>query len=123
MNYGFLGIFDRHDDPDAAQALASKAIAKATGCSDEDARKFLESIQGRYFAEGVSKLMSGKMALNPAVDAVVARWMHLKILTGFVCHCELKADTGKDWPPLTNSFVRAPRAAAAKPSTAREASR
>jgi len=36
---------------------------------------------------------------------VVARWMHLKILTGFVCHCKLKADTGKDWPPFTNSFV------------------
>ena len=105
MNYGFLGIFDLHDDPGAALTLASKAVAKATGCSDEDSRTFLESIQGRYFAEGVSKLMSEKMALKPAVDAVVARWMHLKILTGFVCHCKLKADTGKDWPPLTNSFV------------------
>jgi hypothetical protein len=34
MNYGFLGIFDRHDDPGAVWALASKAIAKATGCSE-----------------------------------------------------------------------------------------
>ncbi|MGB8901204.1 MAG: hypothetical protein WCC90_19090 [Methylocella sp.] len=106
MNYGFLGIFDLHDDPGAALTLASKAIAKATGCSDEDIRTFLESIQGRYFAEGVSKLMSeNALSTAAAVDVVVARWMHLKILTGFVCHCELKADTGKDWPPLTNSFV------------------
>jgi hypothetical protein len=41
MNYGFLGIFDLHDDPGAAWTLASKAIANATGCSDEDVRKFL----------------------------------------------------------------------------------
>jgi hypothetical protein len=27
MNYGFLGIFDRYDDPGAVWALASKAIA------------------------------------------------------------------------------------------------
>ena len=28
MNYGFLGIFDLHDDPGAALTLASKAVAK-----------------------------------------------------------------------------------------------
>jgi hypothetical protein len=54
----------------------------------------------------VSKLLSeNALSTAAAVDVVVARWMHLKILTGFVCHCELKAATGKDWPPLTNSFV------------------
>jgi hypothetical protein len=29
----------------------------------------------------------------------------LPYLKGFACHCKLEADTGKDWPPHTNSFV------------------
>jgi hypothetical protein len=49
-------------------------------------------------------------ALETAVDAVVKKWMHCKIipknesdygipvrlphLTGFVCHCKLEADSG-----------------------------
>ena len=96
MDYGFCGIFARHDDPGAALTLASKAVVKATGCSDEDIRTFLESIQGRYFAAGVSKLLSeNALSTAAAVDVVVARWMHLKILTGFVCHCELKGGHGQ----------------------------
>jgi hypothetical protein len=60
---------------------------------------------------------------------VVARWMHLKILTGFVCHCKLKGGHGQRLAALHQLFCveestpRAPRAAAARPSTARGASR
>jgi hypothetical protein len=59
--------------------------------------------------------------VETAIDDAVARWMDLKItpedeseygiqadlpyLKGFACHCKLGADTGKGWPPHTNSFV------------------
>jgi hypothetical protein len=29
----------------------------------------------------------------------------LPYLKGFVCHCELEADTGEGWPHHTNPFV------------------
>lgn len=79
MDYGFLGIFDRHDDPGAVWTLASDAIAKETGYQTKCIRTFLESLQGRYFAQAVSKLMSENIALETAVDTAVARWMRLKI--------------------------------------------
>jgi len=115
MNYGFLGIFDRDDDPGAVWALASEAIAKATGCPAKDVRRFLESTKGRDFALAVKEHMwkNALETVETAVDAAVERWMGLKIspkddrpyLTGFVCHCELEADTGKDWPPHIYPFV------------------
>jgi hypothetical protein len=77
-NCGFFGIFGRHDEPVAAWALASEAIAKATGCPAKCIRTFLESRQGRLFAEGVIELMPAN-ALETAVDAAVARWMRLTI--------------------------------------------
>jgi hypothetical protein len=119
-NYGFYGIFGHHDDPDAVWALASEAIAKATGCTAECIKTFLESCKGRLFAQAVIESMPTN-ALETAVDAAVARWMCLKIrpedesdygiqpdlpyLKGFACHCKLEADTGEGWPPHTNSFV------------------
>jgi len=110
--WGFYGAFSHHDtDPSVAWPLASEAIAKATGCPAECIRTFLDSGKGRLFAEGVIEHMSTNIALKTAVDAVVKRWMHLKIgsrdervygvpagvpyLKGFVCHCELEADTGE----------------------------
>jgi hypothetical protein len=58
----------------------------------------------------IIELMSAN-ALETAIDAVVKRWMHLKIdrkdesdygiqadlpyLKGFACHCKLEADTGE----------------------------
>jgi hypothetical protein len=87
------------------------------------ARTFLESRQGRTFAEGVIEHMS-KNALETvetAVDFAVTRWMHLPIrsedesdygipaglpyLKGFAWHCKLEADTGEDWPHYTNPFM------------------
>jgi hypothetical protein len=121
---GFHGAFSHHDtDPSVAWPLASEAIAKATGCQAKRIKTFLDSSQGRLFAKGVIEDMSKNPleTVETAVDFAVASWMHRKIdrndasvygipvgvpyLKGFVCHCELRADTGKDWPPLTNSFV------------------
>ena len=112
--WGFFGAFSHHaTDPSAAWPLAMEAIAKATGCPAECIRTFLDSCKGRLFTEGVIKHMS-KNALETvetAVDAAVARWMHLTIrpedesnygiqtgrpyLKGFACHCKLEADTGE----------------------------
>jgi hypothetical protein len=121
MNYGFLGIFDRHDDPGAAWTLASAAIAKATGCPDECIRTFLESRQGRTFAERVIEELKSTNALKPAIDGAVAKLMHhpispedaskygiqagLPYLKGFACHCKLEADTGEGWPHYIYPFV------------------
>lgn len=124
-NYGFHGIFGQHADPDVVWTLASEAIAKATDCSAECIKTFLESCKGRLFAQAVIESMSTKTnaleIVETAIDDAVARWMDLKItpedeseygiqaylpyLKGFACHCKLGADTGKDWPPHTNSFV------------------
>ena len=60
---GFYGIFDRHDDPNVAWALASEAIAKATGCPAKCIKTFLESRQGRDFAKDVIKHDKGEAAL------------------------------------------------------------
>jgi hypothetical protein len=82
-NYGFYGIFGHHPDPDAVWALASEAIGKATGCSAECIKTFLESCKGRLFAQAVIESMSTKNAtknaLETAIDEAVARWMDLKI--------------------------------------------
>ena len=90
--YGFYGMFGRHYDPGAVWALAMEAIAKATGCRAECIRTFLESRQGRTFAEGVIKHMPknalgviedmSKNALETAVDFAVARWMDFTIRSG-----------------------------------------
>jgi hypothetical protein len=53
MDYGFYGIFGLHDDPAAALALASEAIAKETDCTAECIKTFLESCKGRLFALAV----------------------------------------------------------------------
>jgi hypothetical protein len=119
--WGFYGAFSHHaTDPSAAWPLASEAIAKATGCPAKCVKTFLDSSQGRVFAEGVIGLMSAN-ALETAVDAVVRKWMHCKIipkdesdygipvglphLTGFVCHCKLEADTGEGRAHRPQPFV------------------
>jgi hypothetical protein len=71
--WGFFGTFGRHDEPDFAWALASEAIAKATGCSAKDVRTFLDSRRGRDFAEGVIDLMSANIALETAINAAVTK--------------------------------------------------
>jgi hypothetical protein len=108
--WGFYGAFSHHaTDPSVAWPLASEAIAKATGCPAKCIRTFLDSLQGRVFADGVIIELMSANALETAIDAVVKRWMHFKIdrkdesdygiqadlpyLKGFACHCKLEADT------------------------------
>ena len=114
MKYGYYGILDRHDDPDAALALARAAIAKETGCTAECSKKFLESYRGRLFAEGVTeeldrlfaegviKERKSTNALKSAIDGAIAKLRGVQAgpyLKSFACDCKLEADTGEeDWP-------------------------
>jgi hypothetical protein len=112
--WGFHGAFSHHAiDPSAAWPLAMEAIAEETGCTAEDVRRFLDSKEGRTFAEAVIERMSTTPleTIETAVDAAVERWMYFNItkedaskygieagvpcLKGFACHCELEADTGE----------------------------
>jgi hypothetical protein len=79
------------------------------------------SASGRFLIAAKGAFSNALETVETAVDAAVARWMHLKItkdesdyygiqvglprLKGFVCHCELEADTGEGWPHHTQTFV------------------
>jgi len=76
---GFFGNIRQHADPHDAWMLVMGAIAKATGCSDEAVRAFLDRRYGRHFADDVANSMCSGRDLAAAVDKVVERWMELRI--------------------------------------------
>ena len=108
-DWGFFGTIRHHAEPDTAWALALPAIARATGCPDAAVRDFLDSTQGRHFADDVANGLAAGENLPVAIDAAVARWMGWRIgrqterdtgiprglpyLTGFVTHHEILAET------------------------------
>ena len=55
------------------------AVGRATGCSDEAVRAFLDSRYGRQFADEVASGVRGRRELAAAIDGVVERWMELRI--------------------------------------------
>ena len=80
-------------------------IAETTGEPLESVRAFLDSKQGRHFADSVLDGLAGGLAIDAAVAQAIAKWMDWKIgrltaretgiprglpyLTGFVIHCGL----------------------------------
>jgi len=100
--WGFYGALSHHATTDSSVAwpLASEAIAKETGCTAEDVRRFLDSKKGRLFAEGVIEELESTNALRTAIDAAVTKLRRHKIrglpyLKGFVCDCKLDAETAE----------------------------
>ena len=109
QTWGFWGSMG-YTTADQSQAwtLASTAIAKATGGTPEAVRDFLDSRQGRHFANDVASELFNGRTLAAAVDAAVATWMGWKIdkqierehgiprglpyLTGWVIHHQLEAE-------------------------------
>ncbi len=107
-DWGFFGTIRHHADPDTAWSQALPAIARATGCPEAAVRDFLDSAQGRHFADDVSNELAIGKTLPDAVDSAVSRWMGWRIsrqtereagiphglpyLTGFVTHHEIMAD-------------------------------
>lgn len=107
-DWGFWGAIRHHADPAQAWPAAFRAIATATGCSDEGVRDFLDSRHGRYFADDVANGLFEGRSLADAIEAAVDRWMEwtisrrtsretgipsgLPYLVGFVTDCEIMAE-------------------------------
>lgn len=106
--WGFFGTIGHNADPAKAWAIAMPAIAAATGCPEASVRDFLDSRQGRHFADDVANGLVAGLTLKAAIDAAVKRWMGWRIgrsterlygiprglpyLTGFVTHREIEAE-------------------------------
>ena len=107
--WGFHGTISGHADTESAWPLAMAAVTAATGCAPDDVRAFLDSGQGRHFADDVLNTLIGQQTLPGAISAVTGRWMGwtigratsreqgiphgLPYLTGFIMHAAIEADT------------------------------
>lgn len=69
--WGFFGTIRHHGDADEAWPWATAAIGQATFCDGEAVRDFLDSREGRHFADDVSN----GLAQGLSVEAAVERWM------------------------------------------------
>jgi hypothetical protein len=106
--WGFFGTIGHHADAQTAWPLAMAAIADKTSCPVTAVRDFLDSRFGRHFADDVANGLVAGLAIEPAIDAAISRWMAWSIsrrteremgiprglpyLTGFVTHCEIEAE-------------------------------
>ena len=108
--WGFFGTISHHTEPTKAWNLAIVAVSDATGLPLDTARAFLDSKQGRHFADALAGRLTDSEADNAtAISATVAEWMGWRIsartahetgiprglpyLTGFAIHAEIEADT------------------------------
>ena len=98
--WGFWGTMGGHAS--AAWPVAMQQIAEITGEPPESVRAFLDSKQGRHFADSVQDGLAGGLAIKVAVAQAIAKWMDWKIgritaretgiprglpyLSGFVIH-------------------------------------
>ena len=109
QTWGFHGTLAHHADSDAAWSLAMAAIADATGCALDEVRAFLDSRDGRHFADDVANALLEHKSLADAIAAATTKWMGWTIgsaeerdygipqglphLTGFVMHAAIEVDT------------------------------
>jgi hypothetical protein len=103
--WGFFGTVRHHAEPSEAWALAMTAVSEATTCPEFAVRDFLDSRDGRYFADSVADALFRGDDLKTAIEAAVERWMSwtidrrterehgiprgLPYLTGWVAHYEI----------------------------------
>ena len=102
--WGFYGALTRFADADAAWAEAFAQLRQATSCADYGVRGFLDSRQGRHFADEVLNHLAGGDDLASAIDQAIVTWQGWRIgrrlakeegipaglpyLTGWVAHHE-----------------------------------
>ena len=102
-SWGFWGTMGGHAS--VAWPVAMQQIAEITGEPPESVRAFLDSKQGRHFADSVQDGLANSLAIDAAVAQAIAKWMGWKIgritasetgiprglpyLTGFVIHAQL----------------------------------
>jgi hypothetical protein len=72
-SWGFYGTMEEHAK--AAWPMATRAIARATGIAIGEIQPFLDSRQGRHFADDVLNAMAVDARLGDAIDAAIERWM------------------------------------------------
>jgi uncharacterized membrane protein YedE/YeeE len=101
--WGFWGTMG--GNASIAWPVAMEQIAQATAEPLQSVRAFLDSKQGRHFADAVLDGMAGGLAMEASVAKTIAKWMDWKIsrittretgiprglpyLTGFVMHAEI----------------------------------
>jgi hypothetical protein len=112
--WGTISRVERNSSVEVAEAwaLASGLIAVATGAAPDGVRDFLDSRDGRHFADTVADELARGISLVEAIEAAVALWMGWRIdrrtsresgipaglpyLTGLVCFYEILAETGPE---------------------------
>ncbi len=101
--WGFWGTMG--GQASLAWPIAMTQVAEATSEPFESVRAFLDSKQGRHFADSVQDGLASGLAMDTTVAKAVTKWMDWKIgrftaretgipkglpyLTGFVIHCGL----------------------------------
>jgi len=78
-------------------------IADVTGEPLESVRAFLDSKQGRHFADTVQDGMASHLTMDAAVAQAIAKWMDWKI--GRITSRETGIPRG--WPYLTGFVIQA----------------
>lgn len=105
--WGFWGTMGGHAC--VAWSIAMTQIADVTGESLESVRAFLDSKQGRHFADAVQDGLASHLTMEAAVAQAIAKWMDWKIgritsretgiprglpyLTGFVIQAQIIEDS------------------------------
>ena len=101
--WGFWGTMGGHAS--VAWPIAMTQVAEATSEPFESVRAFLDSKQGRHFADSVLDALAAGLAMDAAIDKAIAKWIDWKIgritsreigipkgmpyLTGFVIHAQI----------------------------------
>lgn len=108
-DYGFFGTIGcTGQDATAAWAIALPLIETTTGCAPEGVRAFLDSRDGRHFADEVYNQLMRGLTLAAAIRAAVDRYqgwhinratyrkhgipVGLPYLTGWVAHYDILAE-------------------------------
>ena len=102
-SWGFWGTMGGYAS--IAWPIAMTEISKTTGEPIESVRAFLDSRQGRHFADSVQDGLLSNPDMHAAVAQAIAKWMEWKIgritaressiprglpyLTGFVIHAQI----------------------------------
>lgn len=99
--WGFWGTMGGHAS--LAWPIAMAQIAETTGEPLESVRAFLDSKQGRHFADSIQDGLASGLAMDAAIAKAADKWMEWKIgrLTA--------RDTGipRDLPYLTGCVIQA----------------
>jgi len=78
-DWDFLGTIAHLGDARTAWDAAFLDIKTATKIDDEGVRAFLDSREGRYFADDTLNMLVSGLSIQDALKVAVARWMSWKI--------------------------------------------